>query len=467
MNWNSRIGRPLRGQGRWTVLGALLAGGLLVAPAATWALPSRLPAVAQEATGTATGRGQVIAQGITRLPKGNLVWTIQRVDVPGQEGTAVDTFPIGFALADGSTVATLDDAGNVLDILDDGEAAFLPNGKSGAVAAWRSDTASLYEIALVSADDAASGAAPGTVVGQPFAPPNGRAFEIELARSTLGNGDAVTIPVSRSSTPTLFLQTAGTSELTPAGGQAVELTAGQYALLLDEVVARGVGDQPAAFAVVAIGDSTGARGGAASTPQAGRGERQRTRAGSGQGGAAVAKPAKQTKAKGQRGGGGRGNRAQQQQTGATGAPVTGGEQPPAAGTPAPVLLPQETVPASPIVPSEGTPAAGTPAPEATTETDENVVVQDNQTIKDVDETPTPVEQAPAEEALPEDETIAGESVPTEETAPAEEVTPPEEAPAAEEPAAEAGPAEEAPAEQAPAEQAPVEGEPTVDPNATG
>ena len=489
-----------RGRRRWTVLGALLAGGLLVAPAATWAIPARLPALAQEVTGTASGRGQVIAQGITRLPKGDLVWTIQRVDVPGQKGTAVDAFPIGFALADGASVAILDDAGNVLDILDDGEAAFLPNGKGGAVAAWQLDTASLYEVALVSADDVAAGAAPGTVVGQPFAAPSGRAFEIELARSTLGNGDAVIIPISRSGAPTLFLQTAGTSELTPAGGQAVELTAGQYALLLDEVVARGSGEQPAAFAVVAIGESTGSAGAAASTPKAGRGERQRTRAGGGQGGAAVAKPAKPQKAKGQRGagagGGGRatnaggGSQAQPQPTGgASGTPVTGGEQLPAAGTPAPIPLPQETVPASPVVPTEGTPAPEVTAPEestpeATTETDGNVVVQDNRGVKDVDETPTetpveqteavetptptptPVEQAPiaetpTEEALPQEGVVAGETGPTAETTPAEEVTPPEEAPVEE------APVEQAPAEQAPAEQAPVESEPTVGPNATG
>jgi hypothetical protein len=476
------------GRRRWTVLGALLAGGLLVAPAATWALPARLPTAAQEVTGAATGSGQVIAQGITRLPKGNLVWTIQRVDIPGQEGTAVDTFPIGFALADGASVAILDDAGNVLDILDDGEAAFLPNGKSGAVAAWQSDSASFYAVALVSADDVASGAASGTAVGQPFPAPNGRAFEIELARSTLGSGDAVTIPVSRSSTPTLFLQTAGASELTPAGGQAVELTAGQYALLLDEVVVRGSGEQPAAFAVVAIGDATGNRGaGAAGTPKAGRGERQRTRAGGGgQGGAAVAKPAKQKKAKRQRTGGGRqanagggGGQAQQQQSGAApGTPVPGGEPTPAVGTPAPIPLPRETVPASPIVPTEGMPAPAA-SPEATSETDENVVIQDNQVGKDVDETPTPtptpVEQAPTEEALPQEGVVAGEAVPTEATTPAEEVMPPQEAPAeeappteaaAEAPAAEA-PTEAGPVEPAPVEQAPVEGEPTVDPNATG
>lgn len=455
MSWRLGLSFGARGW-RWAGL-TVLASGILLAPATF--------AAVQEDAAVASG-SQVIAQGITRLPKGDLAWTVGRLDVPGEDGTAVMAFPVGFALADGAAVSVLDDGGQVLDILDDGEAAFLPSGKGGALASWRDESASVYDIALVSAADAGASELPVTIVGNPFSPPEGRAFEIELSRAVLGNSQQVTIPVSPSGAPTLYLQTAGTAQLAPPGGEPVELTAGQFALLLGEVNIVGTSDTTATFVAAAIGETTGTRDAAASgTPKAkkangDREARQGARAGGGQG-AGAAKPAKVKKPKGggRQGGGGRGQ-GQQQQPGAGNAPVTGGteaQQP--AGTPAAEPLPQETIPASPAVPTEETaPDAGTP-PAATTTTDQGTG------------------EEPAAEGTPPAESTAGEETITSDTAPPAETTAPEEtlpideAPAAEAPVEDA-PVEEAPAadvpvgevpaDQAPADQAPVEGEPTVD-----
>jgi len=155
--------------------------------------------------------GRVIAQGIARLPRGDLGWTVRSVEAAGDEGTPVASFPVGFVVADGSTIAVLDEDGDVLNLLEDGEAAFLPEGKAGALASWQADRASLYEVALVSGREAKAGEIPGTVVGNLFDAPEGAAFDIEIARAVLTRDEQTTIPVSGSDTPVLYLQTSGTA----------------------------------------------------------------------------------------------------------------------------------------------------------------------------------------------------------------------------------------------------------------
>jgi hypothetical protein len=492
---------------RWiTTAGVALT--LVLAPAAVWALPAQSPLAQEDASGSAAqSTNQVIAQGITRLPKGDLAWTVRGFEVPGGEGTAIEGFPIGFAVADGATVAVQDEDGGTLGLLDDGEAVFLPSGKAGVLASHRGDAANLFEIALVAAEDAAAGTTPGTVVGNAFAPPQGRSFEIELARNELSQNEEAFIPISASGAPTLFLVTAGTIQLTPPGGQPVELAAGQYALLTGEVTARGAGSDLAAILVAAIGEATNETAKADGTPRAGRADGEGKRDKSAQGAGGGAKQPKQKKVKpprtgggggGQSGGGGRGGQTQQPQTGDTGAPpVTGGVETPAAGTPPAEPVPTEEVPASPTVPDAETPAAEATPPaddveqddttddsdseqDATDEEDEVVQEDTNDTgnddvdqtdgVEQTDETDQSetdpaaddVEQVPVDDAGLVDES-AEQTVP-EETLPIVE-TPVEQAPIEEVPVEEV-PVEEAPVEQVPAEVVP-EGDQPVDPAAQG
>jgi hypothetical protein len=377
--------------------------------------------------------GPVIAQGIARLPRGDLVWTIRSIEAPGGEGTPVASFPIGFAIADGATIAVLDADGEVLHILADGEAAFLPTGKAGALASWQDEVARLYEVALVSDREASAGETPGTVVGNPFAAPEGAAFDVEIARASLARDEQTTIPVSRSGAPVLYLQTAGTTQLHVEGGQTAELAAGQFAVLRGEVMARGTSDEPATFLVAAIGEATAARGAAEGTPEAraGREDRQRARDDTAQ---SVDTPGtertRETRPKRVRtgGGGGQGGQTAPQGTGGTGtAPVTGG-----VGAPAPAGAPAGTPPVEPTIeaqlPGDTTaPAEGTPPPDATTPAEDEAPA-------DATETPDPA--APAEDPPPTEEPTTVEPSPTAEAPPAEEPLPTEEVPAEEPPVAE-------------------------------
>jgi hypothetical protein len=311
----------------------------------------------------------------------------------------------------------LDAKGEVLNLLADGEAAFLPNGKAGALASRQDDVASLYEIALVSGEEASAGETPGTIVGNPFAAPEGAAFDIEIARTMLARDDQTTIPASRSGTPVLYLQTAGTTQVQAEGGQTVELAAGQFALLVGDVMVRGVSDEPATFLVATIGEAT-----------AERGDRQRAGAQSDDEPRATGTRQKRPK-RVRTGGGGRGGAVQGGQsapagTGDTGtAPITGG-----VGATEPAGAPADTPPTQPTVeatlPGDPTvPADGTPPPEATLPTEDEVPVE---------ATVTPEPAAPTEVIIPTEEP-AGEPLPTVEAPPAEDIVPDEEAPAEEPP----------------------------------
>lgn len=504
---------------------ALLAGGLLIAPAAAWALPTALPAARQDAP-SATNPPQVIAQGVARLPKGAIGWTLQRVDVTGDKATPVPAFPLGFILSDNASVVVLTDKEEALGVLDYGEAVFLDGG-AGGIAPWRDDAASLYELALIPQDAAASTTA--TVIGDFFQAPEGRSgFEIELARGVLTNGVASTVPASRSGAPTLLLQTSGAADLVSENGEPVMMTAGQFALLTGSITVRGAGDEPATFVVASIGEPAPARAG---NEAAGAGANQgarapRANAGGGSSGG-------NTGGGGGGGGGGRGNQQSAANSGGSSAPSDDAStdsadkkaarearqaeraaQQAAAGTPTPVT---ETETDGEVVPDAGTPAAveqDTSTPDdATTDDDEEIIVDqdfndddnDSPTVIEVTEpTPTPipaVDQAPpAEETTPPDDTapadepvveapaedvpsddpveqVPAEEVPaaegtgTEETAPAadaaaESIAPAEEAPVVEEVPVEAAPVEEAPVEQVPVEEAPA-ADPVVDPAAQG
>jgi hypothetical protein len=415
----------------WQLGAAVLAIVLLLTmvPAA-WTHPAGIARAQDEvAAGDIAVPRQVIAQGIARLSRGDVAWTVRTMEVPGDEGTPVASFPIGFAVANGAAIAVLDADGDVLNLLADGEAAFLPNGKAGALASWQDDVASLYEVALVSGREASAGETPDTVAGTPFAAPEGDAFDVEIARTVLTRDDQTTIPASRSGTPSLYLQTSGTTQLQAGGAQTVELTTGQFALLVGDVMVRGASDEPATFLVAAIGEATVERDATAGTPEAraNREDRQQARAQSDD--APRAARTRQKRAKRVRTGGGAGGAVQGGQTapagaGGTGtAPISGGVD---ATTPA--EAPAGTPPMEPTV--EATlpgdtraPGDGTPPPEATLPTQDEAPAEP---------TVTPDPAAPAEEIFPTEEP-SGEPPPTVEAPPDEEIVPGDETPAEEPP----------------------------------
>jgi hypothetical protein len=396
---------------------------ILLSPVAdTGWTPGAGVARAQEevAAGDVSLPGQVIAQGIARLPRGDVVWTVRSIQTPGGEGTPVEAFPVGFAVADDATIAVLDEQGDVLNLLENGEAAFLPNGKAGALASWEDDEASLYEVALVSAQQASAGEIPGTIAGTPFAAPRGSTFDIEIARTVLARDNQTTIPISGSGAPVLYLQTAGTTQLQAGDGQPIELAAGQFAMLLGEVTARGASDEPATFLVAAIGEETANRDAADGTPEAraDRENRQRVRdTATVNDGAPRTRRARRVRTGG---GGGQGSQTAPQGTGGTGtAPVSGAVTPTPPlgvpdGTPATEPTVEATLPVETAVPDEGT-----PPPDAT-------IPPEEEAPGDATETPDP--GAPPADEVPTEEP-AGEPLPTVEVPPDEETPPGDEAPA--------------------------------------
>jgi hypothetical protein len=411
---------------------------LSTAPAGVWTHPAGVAQAQDElAAGDMALPGQVIAQGIARLPRGEVAWTVRSIEAPGDAGTPVASFPIGFAIADGATIAVLDAEGEVLNILADGEAAFLPSGRAGALASWQDDVARLYEVALVSGREASAGETPGTVVGGPFAAPDGTAFDVEIVRTTLARDDQASIAVSRSGTPVLYVQTAGATQLQAAGGQTVELETGQFAVLLGEVTARGASDEPATFLVAAIGEAAAARDATDGTPEARveREDRQRSRGEATQGDDAPRaertrekRPKRVRTGGGRRGGASQGGQTAPQGTGGTGsAPVTGGVEATApAGAPAGTPAFEPTVEAT--LPGDTTaPADGTPPPQAT-------LPAEDEAAAGATETPDP--SAPADDTIPTEEPIGEEPSPTVEAPPAEDALPADDVPAEEPPAVE-------------------------------
>lgn len=496
---------------RKAVVTALLAGGLLIAPAAGWAMPVALPATQEEAP-AATNTPQVIAQGIARLPSGAIGWTLQRVDVTGNTATPVAAFPLGFILSDDASVVVLTEDEIALGVLDYGEAIFLDGGPGG-IAPWRDDAASLYELALIPQEAAESTTA--TVIGDFFQAPEGRGAEIELARGVLGNGMESTVPGSRSGTPTLLLQTSGAAELVSENGQPVVMTAGQFALLDGSITVRGAGDEPATFVVASIGEPAPARAGNA---PAGAGANRANRATRANAGGASGGNA------GGGGGGGRGNQQAAAQGGGSSAPsdeaaMTDEDRRAArAARQAERAARQAAGTPTPVTETDTETDAGTPTPveqdiatpdDATTDEEDEIIVDqdfndddDSPNVIEVTEptpTPTPippVDQAPpAEETTPPDETTPAEDVPaeppveevpsedpveqvpaedvppaegtsTEDVAAAERIAPVEEAPIVEEVPVEAAAIEEVPVEQVPVEEAPA-ADPAADPAAQG
>lgn len=389
-----------------TALAFVLGGALILAPAASWVLPipaamAQDGAAAQEATGT-----EVIAQGVTKLPKGNVAWLINKDAVPGGDGASVANFPLGFGLTDDGSVEVQDEDGGTLAVLDRGEGFFLPSGKAGSLVSRTADDAGFFVVLLVSGEAAAGGSLPGTVVGEPFAAPETRDVELELRRGVLRNDDEAFVPVAVSQTPSLLVVTSGTAQLTGPDGQPVPLGEGQFALLAGDVTVRSADGSPAEFAVASIGDAVTAGKGASGDKDGQAKTRTRTNnagataAGGSSGGGG-----------GRGGGGGGGGRAAggtgggggQQGGAATDAAATPSadqdkadrearrkareekkNQDQAAGTPTPAETPQDATPATP-----------SPVPDDTTD---DTVDQDDEDIVIVDQDDTVVEDSDTQDA---------------------------------------------------------------------
>ena len=437
---------------RWRAFLAALAFALAGAsvPVAAWAIPAGAPPTQEEESDEPTA-GEIIADGRARLPRGDVAWTLRTIDIPAGESLAVEEFPTGFVLVDEGTVALRAEDDEEPTELTDGEADVFPDRKAGTIANQGDAPATLYEIALVPARDAASddptdepsNGTPPAVVGEPFTAPEGETFQIELVRNTLTGDDEATIPVAASGAPTVFLATEGTAQL-QAGAQVVDLTPGQFALLAGEVQVRAADDEPAAYVVAAIGEEAEARAPGDREPREERPREPRQRAAGGGGGGgqaaldrgsrrAARQAARQAQQAQQGQGGGGGGGGQAQQPGA-GGPVGGGGDatatiPAPGGTPPAEPTAEPTLPTDPTAPADGTPPPAETTPPATetpaaTETPIPIETPTPEPTVFVPPTNPPVPDVPGVPTVPPAETAPPAAPPAEEPPPAEETPAP-------------------------------------------
>ena len=210
----------------------------------------------------ATRHAQVIAQGIAAMPGEEIGWRV-RVDRAVLPRRAVaETAPASFILASDGAVALTDERGAMLARVAPGEAVWSAPASPRAVVSLRGKPVDFYEIALVPAADLDDNEE--TIDHLPFAAPEGDLFDIDLIRDVLQRAEESVFTAGPA--PALLLITSGAVFVQAAGGEIIEMTAGQSSQVAGEVVVTGASRAPAMFVVARIGpglpDRVGLRDGA-------------------------------------------------------------------------------------------------------------------------------------------------------------------------------------------------------------
>ncbi|HEU5431987.1 MAG TPA: hypothetical protein VFU81_10000, partial [Thermomicrobiales bacterium] len=208
--------------------------------------------LAPDSPSPATGHAQVIAHGVSPMPQGDAAWRVvlDTAELPADAG--VEARALGFALADRAAIVIDDAEGNQQTRLAAGEAAFVADGARQLRASLGTIPASYYRLALVPAAQANDAGGDRLVfAGSPFAPPAGRAFDIDLVRDVLQPNEQGTLPAT--SGPALVLVTDGALDVSGGGQLPIRLAAGQAASLAGQLTLTATGGRPATYVAAAIG----------------------------------------------------------------------------------------------------------------------------------------------------------------------------------------------------------------------
>lgn len=225
--------------------------GLLAVMLAVGALP--MTALMQEEAlrpddaGPATRHAQVIAQGVAAMPDDDVAWRVAVQRAAPANRSVAEERDAGFVLADGGPIAVGDEAGNVLARLAAGEAVWTTPGEARAVFNANGRGGDYYEIALVAAS-----ARGGEIVGEPFAAPEGDAFDVDLIRDVLARGEESV--VAAGAAPMLLFVAKGSVFVDTGDGTIAELASGERVTIAGDVVVSGASRAPAAFVVARIGE---------------------------------------------------------------------------------------------------------------------------------------------------------------------------------------------------------------------
>ena len=222
-----------RSRGMLTGYGRLLLG-LLAALTLIGALAARGVAAADAPMGNGVA---VVAQGVSTMPSGNLVWRVIRDTAPNGDAAPVLERALGFAVTERGPIL-IDDRGTgapSLIQLGPGEAAFVPEGAQQRHVGFGEEPSSYVRIGLVDPVEAEYTAGGELLaVSEVFTAPAG-ARDIELSYAALDEGDDVTVAVAAGPVAVVVLDGEAEAEgTTIAAGEAAIVEPGGNLTLTGE-----------------------------------------------------------------------------------------------------------------------------------------------------------------------------------------------------------------------------------------
>ncbi len=180
----------------------------------------------------ATGHAQVVTQGISELPEGEVVWRLVERSARPREFAKPGNRVLGFILAteDPVLLSNVNDAGELEDVarLAPGESYLVKGGTRQVRASMGENSVTYLAYELVPAEDA-DDTNGGTLlfVSDPFVAPSG-ARDIDLVRNVLEEGETATLPNTGESVA--ILATEGAIDILPSGGRGRTIEAGEGAI---------------------------------------------------------------------------------------------------------------------------------------------------------------------------------------------------------------------------------------------
>jgi hypothetical protein len=219
---------------RWGFALALLAiapAGLIVAQ------------TVQQDTSPAQGGAQVVAQGLSELGQGSMVWrVVERQALPRGEAQAGERVASYVIAREESILLTNVVDGELVDVaaLAPGEAYLVPAGTTQIRSSMSDQPASYISFELVPADSAnQTGSGTLLYTTTAFTPPTGQR-DLDLVANVVGMGEEAQIPYTGG--PISVFATEGTIDIIDVeSGQTTTLQPGEVALFNGAVTVRGAG----------------------------------------------------------------------------------------------------------------------------------------------------------------------------------------------------------------------------------
>ncbi len=169
---------------------------------------------------------EVVAQGVGTMPTGQVVWRVTQGVAPQASASQQSTYPLGFVyVATGTMQIGNSGTGNRV-LLQDGEASFQADGAQQRRKSATTAAVPYLGIELATAAQANTASPNNTLLttSDAFAAPSGDR-DVNLVRDVLADNESGGLPGSDN--PTYVYVTIGAITVTPAGGSATTLNAGQ------------------------------------------------------------------------------------------------------------------------------------------------------------------------------------------------------------------------------------------------